>query len=248
MPTRPPDRAARAVAREQPPARDLASPSHPCAPPTGCRRRPARRAPLVAVPHGHADRGQLVAQLRLQSVLRQVAQRCRRDRQHVVALALEGQAAEHLAAEAGDPVDRAGVARVLGEGEERVDVDPDLAPDLEGPRVHHVGRRRPLRAVAATRRSRPLSPRRAARNAAVSPTGPAPTTSTSTSVATLGRVDRARSERPGVGAAVEVQVLAADVPGLRAAQERARVAELGRAAEPLGRDRSGRSPRRPRRA
>ena len=32
--------------------------------------------------------------------------------------------------------------------EERVDVDPGLAPDLEGPRVHHVGRRRPLRAVA----------------------------------------------------------------------------------------------------
>ncbi len=91
--------------------------------------------------------GELVDEQRFEPVLREVAERRGRDRQDVVALALEGQAPDEVASELGHPVHRAAVGGVLRDRPDALDVEPDLPPHLEGARVDDVGSGGPLRSV-----------------------------------------------------------------------------------------------------
>ena len=99
----------------------------------------------------HVDAGldERVDEQRFEVVLGEVAQRRGCHRELLVALAFVGQARDDLAAELGDPVHGAGVGRVLRVGADVVDVEADLAPDLEGARVDGVGGGRALWSVAA---------------------------------------------------------------------------------------------------
>ena len=99
-------------AREQPAAADLVRPSPSVArsrdvtPSASCSRASHSWPRSAARPPARAQR---VEQDRLEAVLRQVAQRRRRDREHVVVLALERQAAELLAGERRHPAHVPGV-------------------------------------------------------------------------------------------------------------------------------------------
>ncbi len=90
-----------------------------------------------------------VDEQRFEVVLREIAERGGRHRELLIALAFVGQAGDDVAAELGDPVHGAGVGRVLRVGADVVDVETDLAPDLEGARVDGVRRGRALWSVAA---------------------------------------------------------------------------------------------------
>jgi hypothetical protein len=85
----------------------------------------------------------------LEVVLRQVAQRGGGDGQLVVALLFVGQPAEHVAAEAINPVHPACVGGRLCRGTDGFDVDTDLAPHLERAGVQHMRSRGTLRPWAA---------------------------------------------------------------------------------------------------
>ncbi len=137
----------RAVAGQKPPAGHRGGPArarHRGRDALG-RRRPVEvgRLPLVAVVDRDAGRRQRLDEHRLEAVLRQVAQRCRRHRELLVALALVGEAGDDLAAQLADPVHHPGVGGVLRLGPDGVDVQADLTPDLEGAGVDGVGRGRP---------------------------------------------------------------------------------------------------------
>ena len=101
------------------------------------------------VAHVDTRLAERVDEQRFEVVLGEVAQRRGRHRELLVALTFVGQAADDVAAELRDPVHGAGVGRVLRVGADVVDVEADLAPDLEGARVDGVSRGRALRSVAA---------------------------------------------------------------------------------------------------
>ena len=137
-----------ALAAPSAPSRYLASkcsgPSGPTASTDTPVGRLGRADPLVAVAHVQLRR----EQQRFEPVLAEVAQRRRRDRQHLVALALVGKGADHVAAQLRHPVDEAGLVGRERGVEDRAHRHAGLAPDLEGAGVDRVGRGRALRALA----------------------------------------------------------------------------------------------------
>ena len=91
-------------------------------------------------------------------MLAEIAKGRRREAEALVALTLEGQRADQLT---GEPGHEAYVARVFGLLAGRVDrghVEARLTTDLEGARVHDVGRRRALGPVSAFEDEARLAP------------------------------------------------------------------------------------------
>ncbi len=101
------------------------------------------------VAHGNADLGECVDEQWFEVMLGEVAQRRGGHRELLVALAFVGQAPEHRPAQLGHPMHRAGIGGVLRLRTDGVNVEADLAPDLERARVDGVGGGRALWSVAA---------------------------------------------------------------------------------------------------